>query len=46
MIYESFLKVNEVGPGQVAQLVKSIFLIYQVCKFNPWSGHLQEATNE
>ena len=35
------------SPGQVAQLVRTSSLyIHQSCRFDPWSGHTQEATNE
>ena len=37
--------VYEMGPGHVAQLV-SVIPIYQICRFDLQSRHVQESTNE
>ena len=34
------------SPGQVTQLVKSIHPICQGCRFDSWSGHMEESISE
>ena len=38
-------KILKNSPGGVAQLV-SVVPICQGCRFDPWSGHIQQSTNE
>ena len=37
---------NEVSPGWVSRLVGALSCAPKSCRFHPWSGHIQEVTNQ